>query len=477
LSDAAENPSPRPSARGLALVVGVGFVHALWALFQWTQLVAARTGGSSFCGIGDSSACTDIWDSAFASTIQGWTGVPIAGWGLIWSVAAVALPLWALAQRASEVDQKRERVTGSAWAGTVWIALAGIGAIVVLFAASVMEGQLCTTCVVTYTIVAIYAAICFVQTPLRSVPLAKGVSLASGALGLAFVLLFIPGLRTPLSQAEAGKQVLEQIAQQDGQPDREQEEAESAASANAPPSGPHGAPPLEDSIASLSELLDQLPPDLKQAFSDELHRFSKAEHVPLRKPRALIGPSTAPVRITEFTDVLCGHCATLHDTVTQLSQAVPPGSFSLEARHFPLDSACNPELEGESTNPLRCVAAKSVICMEGRTDAFDYAGRLYKNQRTLSEDAIYELAGATSSRDELASCVNDDATLAKLHDDIAWASEHDIHGTPLVLINGRPVAAFGPLLYALILTGGDAEHPVFAMLPTPKPPKPHDHKH
>ena len=67
--------------------------------------------------------------------------------------------------------------------------------------------------------------------------------------------------------------------------------------------------------------------------------------------------------------------------------------------------------------------------------------------------------------------------LAKLADDIAWATEHDIHGTPLVLLNGRPVAPFGPLLYALVLTSGDASHPVFAGLPEPRPPQPHTHAH
>ena len=36
------------------------------------------------------------------------------------------------------------------------------------------------------------------------------------------------------------------------------------------------------------------------------------------KPRALIGSATAPVRITEFADTLCGHCAELHRTLTEI---------------------------------------------------------------------------------------------------------------------------------------------------------------
>jgi len=459
----------RPSARGLALLVLTAFVHALWALFQWTQLVASRTGGSSFCGIGDGTSCREIWDSPFASAIQGWTGLPVAGWGLVWSAAAFALPLWALAQRAGGRGEGRETLTGSAWAATVWMALGGLAGVAVLITASVVHGQLCATCAITYTIVAIYAAICLVQTPVREVPLARGISLASGALGLSFVLLFIPGLRTPLSTDEAGRQVLEGIAAD--------EPSGTPAAESAPAAGPHGAPPLDDALSSLQELLDGLPKDLRQAFSDELSRHAQAPHVPLRRPRALIGPASAPVRLTEFTDALCSHCKGLHDTVTQLSQVLPAGSFSLEARHFPLDPGCNPELEGEPQNPVRCLAAKSVICFEGRDEAFAYAGRIYESQRNLTEEKVYELAQPAMSASELTACVNDPETAAKLADDIAWASEHDIHGTPLVLINGRPVAAFGPLLYALVLTAGDPEHPVFDGLPEPRPLEAHAHEH
>jgi serine/threonine-protein kinase len=63
-----------------------------------------------------------------------------------------------------------------------------------------------------------------------------------------------------------------------------------------------------------------------------------------------------------------------------------------------------------------------------------------------------------------------ESTEAKLQSDIAWAVEHDIQGTPLVLLNGREVAAFGPLLYALILTRGDPLHAAFASLPAPQQP-------
>ena len=204
----ADTKTIRPSARGLGLVVLLGFVHALWSLFQWSQLVAARTGGTSFCGLGeDSTSCTQIWDSPFASAVQEWTGVPVAGWGLVWSLAAFALPLWALVDRASSRAEERSP-GGAAWAATIWMALAGIGVIVLLITASLLQGSLCTTCVVTYTLVAAYAASCFVQTPPLSIPLARGISHAAAAVATSFALLFIPGLRTPMNESAEGRKAL-----------------------------------------------------------------------------------------------------------------------------------------------------------------------------------------------------------------------------------------------------------------------------
>jgi serine/threonine-protein kinase len=448
----------RPTPKALASIITLAFAHGLWTLFQWTQLVAARTGGSSFCGIGESTVCSELWDSGFATAIQEWTGLPVAGWGLVWSLAAFGLPLAVLASRVRSDDTE----PSSAWVATIWMAVGGVVSILVLISASILHGDLCATCAVTYTIVAAYAAVCFVQTPPQTLPLTKGISLASGAMALAFVLLFVPGLRTPMTEAAEGRKALLEVA-------AEEQQAETTSQAGRSP---------EPTVAGVGRLLAQLPPQLRQAFADELLRYASAEPVALRPSRALIGPRDAPVRIIEFTDVLCGHCANLHETLSQLRSSLPDPAFSLEPRHFPLDSGCNPTLDSEPALPVRCLAAKASICLEGRLEAFDFDGRMYEHQRELTEEMVYELAAPLISPEELRACVSDPTTEARLQDDIAWATELGIEGTPLLLLNGRPVAPFGPLLYALIVTGGDPSHPVFADLPEGVIRDPHEgHDH
>jgi protein-disulfide isomerase len=486
----AEPTATRPSARGLGLVIFLGFSHALWSLFQWTQLVAARSGGTSFCGLdGDSTRCTEIWDSPFAAAIQEWTGVPVAGWGLVWSLAAFALPLWALVGKATPQTRDDNAPSGSAWAATILLALGGIAAIVVLFSVSILQGALCTTCVVTYTLVAAYAASCFVQTPPLSIPLMRGVSVVSVTLAASFALLFIPGLQTPMSDsAEASKAIQRATARstnnehaetgQSGERGESGGARESEGAAESEGAGessePGQAGEMDASAAAVAQLLQELPPQSLQAFSDELLRFSQTPKVPMPAPRTLIGPPDAAVRVTEFTDVLCGHCASLHGIISQLRASLPPAAFSLEPRHFPLDPACNPTLEGESKAPIRCLAALAEICLEGRHEAFEFAGRLYENQRHLDEDLLYALAAPFVDRETLSTCVADPATNAKLQQDITWAKAHEIEGTPLVLINGEAVAPFGPLIYALVVLGGDADHPVFDGLPQGRIRDPHE---
>jgi hypothetical protein len=49
-----------------------------------------------------------------------------------------------------------------------------------------------------------------------------------------------------------------------------------------------------------------------------------------------------------------------------------------------------------------------------------------------------------------------------------------VQGTPLVLIDGRPVIPYPQLIYVLALTKGAPSHPAFALLPPPQPlPFPH----
>ena len=147
---------------------------------------------------------------------------------------------------------------------------------------------------------------------------------------------------------------------------------------------------------------------------------------------------------------------------------LPSGSFALEPRQFPLESECNPAVQQSSERgDVRCLAARAMICVE--EDWMSFAGTLFENQRWLTTESIYNLAAPFMPRKHLEDCVASPETEAKLRDDIAWALQHEIQGTPLLLVNGREVPGSLQFLYAMVLAEANPEHPAFAVLPPPQP--------
>jgi serine/threonine-protein kinase len=447
-----------PGPRSVAALAALGFAGSLVSVFLWLQLVLARSGGPSVCGPEDGQ-CGALWDGAFARTVQEATGLPVAAWGLVWALVAFTLPLLEL------LRQAERGLSPGLVAAIRWTAAAGAGTAVGLLAASVAAGAFCAGCFAMQLTAALYAVVALYTW--RRVPLAdggRGAALAGGlALAAALVLLY-PGQRTPA--ARSGADTLAQAV----------EAAGSAGPAPAATPGSSNAPGTGDPARDerLREFVASLQPEARQALSDSLGVYRAAAAAPPARVRALIGPPQAPVRITEFTDVRCPHCADLHETFRYLRENAPPNSFQIEPRQFPLDGACNPAMRQRGDDPVRCLAARAQICMEGHPAAFDYSGALFARYRSLSTEQVFSLAAPHKPRAELQACIASAETQARLEEDAREAARHDFDGTPLVLVNGRKGSSFGPFLYAMILTEGRPDHPAFASLPAPKP---HAHVH
>lgn len=441
--EASEGPT-KPSALGLAVCAGLGTAMALWSLFQWTQLVTDRTGGEAYCGISeaDGQACSAIWDSALAMAVQTTSGLPIAGWGVVWGLVAFALPVWELARRRGENAEEPEHDGGPpVWSAIVVTAAWGLVAVAGLMVTSFRTELQCGSCIVTYALVLSYTMVTYLETPRGGAPLTfRGVSLASAAVGLSFVLLFVPGRRTPQSSTVPSSLVGEVT-----------------------PKGQVLRAALD--TYEIDQLLKWLRGKRLEKFVTDLQHYRTSKVVPLEKPRTLIGAANAPLRITQFTDVHCPACAVLHSNLKRL-RTYALRSFSIEPRYFPQDGACNPSLDGESEAPIRCTVARAQICLEGHPDASDLAAILYRKARLLDEDLLYAITEPIISREELAACIASQETERKLQADIASATAYGTRELPIVLLNGRELRTpAGPLLYALVLAQGDPYHPSFETLP------------
>ena len=436
-----------------------------WSAFLWWELVKARTSGADpFCAFGDAGACGALWDAPFAATIHRLTGVPVAGWGVVWGVAALAVPL-VLLRQGSIGGKRRNRRLGA----IRLLSLLGLVGVVILLGASAAAGVFCSSCAFVYVVAGLYGVLGLRRKGDGKASLGAGVPTTVGTLILGFLVVLIPGLQTPRGSADAERLAL--AAAVEGAVENQDESAElRRATEKGMPAwlttGNGTGDPTRD--RQLRQLIGSLAAPMRQGLADALWSYANAPALPAEEPRLVEGPATAPVRIVEFTDTLCSHCASLQETLEYLRTVVEADSFSVERRHYPLDGNCNAELPVRGPETVRCLAARVKICLEGRPGYEELTKVLYRDQLQLTPEKVLTFAEAHVPKAELEACVADPATEAKLAADVAYASRFDPRGTPLVVINGREGTSFAPFLYAIVLTGGAFSHPAFAALPAPR---------
>lgn len=415
-------------------LIATAVFAALVGVYQWAELIAIRTGGEApLCNISEHLNCETVWGSPLAAWIHAHTALPFAAWGVAWGLVLLALGAWLhfAARRSAEV--------GVIVGALRWTALVGTVVVVALLSYSVYIKVFCLTCMLYYVFVAVAAFCVFRYLPATQWFSAKAIGAPLVATAVAFTALLYPGMRTP--QHDLAAAIL--------------------------PAAPQAV-----DRGGLVEFLSSMPPDLQQLTSNYLAIFRSARKSERQTDaqRLLWGTPEAPVRIVDWIEIRCPHCKNLDTALERIREIAPPGSWSEEARNFPLDRECNPYVGRTDNSGVSCLAAKILICYAGTPEADTVRRRLFAEQERLTRERIWEIAADDGdARTKLEGCVKSTATATELRKDIDEAvKKYGIEGTPLVVINGRPAPAFPALIYALILAGGDANASGFAVLPPPQ---------
>ena len=443
-------PNPKQPTAVWVLVLLAGLTTAL-ALYQWVELVQVRHGAHALCNINATVNCETVWNTAMASRVHRWLGVPVAGLGVAWGLTALGLSLRAL------LRLRRGALLRPAVPALRVAAAVGAAACAVFAAWSLRAHAVCPTCVLTYLLTFSFCAVAFFGLPrprgLLSGELKPALLWAGGLALAAYVLMLPAGLMTP--KADPGVDVL----------------------ARANDVGPGDAPTAKDPASrqkALEDFVSRLSTVERQGLSDALNVY-RTESVPLAAfglpSRHHVGADDAPVRLVEFTDILCPHCKHLEESLAQLQQKLPPGLLSVESRYFPLDGACNKLVARTDDNgSTRCVGARAQLCLETAKDFVTLRRKLFEEQGSLTAEKVLEIGSSGSvPRAELEACVASPETQRKLNEDLKFAQTYNLEGTPMVIVNGKEVPPVPSLLYVLALSGGQPDAPLIAMLPPPSP--------
>ncbi len=424
------------------LLASSGALTAL-AIYQWFELLAVRRGETPACAINATVNCATVWNSPFAAKIHDMLGMPVAALGVIYGAVGVALSvllLWRTRQRLS---------TDAFVAATKLWAVAGVLSCVSFGSASFQLGAVCLTCLGTYALTAVFTFGAFRLLPGPLWPETGALLPGTGwALVLAvpvYLALLGPGARTPHAPSER----------------------------------------MSEAVASAASAGGMTEPEFKQAFAalEERERlftsYARAQWIAAKQGdvspypvRARLGPADAPVKVVDFTDILCGHCRAFEQVEGELEKAAPTGSMSFEARYFPLDGECNPQVQKAVGDGVRCMGAKVQLCLEGTPAFAAVRHELFDNQQSLTREKILEIAakGSGKSTDALLECVTSPETAARLNQDIEYAMRFQISGTPLILVNGKSSAPAPMFLLGLAIAKGDPNASVFDTFPPPPTP-------
>src|SRR5690606_32174419 len=415
---ASKVPGVLPDMRWLWALLVLAAVETGLAIYQWFELLKVKGGGDVACSVSETVDCASVWTSTFAERMEGIFGIPVAAMGVVWGLTAVAVSAVLLLR----VAKRRPHLP---LVGSVRI----VGAVRVLatltFAAgSFAAGAVCPTCVVTYLLVLGFAAIAFA---------ALGKPLfAPGTLGPALGWAAAPALLTFLALW------FPTLGQK--QPTLPSTPPQVTQSQPAAPTAP--SRPLTARGRRAGACIRSLPTETRQGLALALAAYRASPVVnpePDHEPRRLFGPADAPMKLVEWTDGMCPHCATLVQRLDQLKNAVPGGLMSIEARHFPLARECNPTVQGSDPSGLRCAIARAQVCLEKAPDYWQVRSRIFAGQRSYrSVDQVLNVAASGSvDRQTLEACMNQPATQDAINADAQAGMAHGLRGTPLVVVNGR----------------------------------------
>jgi protein-disulfide isomerase len=151
---------------------------------------------------------------------------------------------------------------------------------------------------------------------------------------------------------------------------------------------------------------------------------------------AVWGNPDAKVTVIEFSEFQCPFCKMAAFNLKPRLQ-----EFKKDVRfyfvNYPLDQACNKELE-HPMHQWACMAAKAGVCAKMRGDFWDFHDDLFRNQKKLNDALITELVEKRGwNMDEFKACMDSPEVEEQIQKDLGIGKKIYVSGTPTVIVDDR----------------------------------------
>ncbi len=157
-----------------------------------------------------------------------------------------------------------------------------------------------------------------------------------------------------------------------------------------------------------------------------------------------VGPKSAVVTITEFSDFQCPVCKLGASTINTIFHRFP-GQIRIEFRNFPIDPACNGMVDHKG-HPAACEAAKVAICANQFGKFEEIYEAFFENQGSLAPGVPTKIAEQNGiDPKKLEKCINSPETARAVEKDLQEAINLGIGGTPTFFVNGHRMESVHPI--------------------------------
>ncbi|WP_367898155.1 thioredoxin domain-containing protein [Leptospira sp. WS58.C1] len=159
------------------------------------------------------------------------------------------------------------------------------------------------------------------------------------------------------------------------------------------------------------------------------------------------GDPNAPITIVKFADFNCGHCM---DTSHILKRVLRdyPGLVKIVYKNFPLDANCNRLVQSPRPDASSCVAASAAICADKQNKFPAVYEGLYRNTENRiahSPASVLSLAQQEGlDMNQFRACLSSPAVRNQINKEVDDAAKVEIHSTPSLFINNKPIQSGTP---------------------------------